>query len=412
MSDPGAVKSTTDANTSGEFAFSSPEAALAAILAEVRPVGTERCELAGAAGRVLAEPVLADRPSPACDVSSMDGYAVRLGDLGSGELVVGAHARIGREPAVMPEGAAVHIVTGAPVPAEAEAVIRREDVVESAGRIALRVVPEEVRAGANIRRAGENLAAGEEVVSAGREIGPSVAGALSMFGLARPSVFRRVRVGVLVTGDEVLPADSTPTPWQLRDANGPTLAAMLARGWSECEVVRVADEREALERAVRGALQRVDALVLTGGVSMGDRDFVPEVLAACGCRVLLHRLPQRPGKPMLAAVADEGRPVFGLPGNPVSVAVTARRYALPALARRAGMALIPPPQMVTLDEPDAATVGLWWFRLARLTGPGRVALVGTRGSGDIPSAARADGFVEVSPGCVADGRLPFFGWDR
>jgi molybdopterin molybdotransferase len=393
------------------FAFDSPAAARAALLEETEPVAVESCPLAEASGRILAQPLLADRPSPACDVSAMDGYAVRLVDLATRALEVSGHARIGSQPPEMPAGSALHIVTGAPVPAGAEAVVRREDVIESPGRIELRGESDAVRPGANIRRQGENLDTGAKVLAPGAAITPPVAAALSMFGEARPAVYRRVRVAILITGDEVLGADASPTPWQLRDANGPALAAMLGTpSWCDCDVAHVPDDEAALASRVAEALESADALVLTGGVSMGDRDYVPAVLAACGCRTLFHKLPQRPGKPLLGAVASGGKPVLGLPGNPVSVLVTARRYALPALQRRAGLRDQPHPRLVTLDQTDDRTLGMWWYRLVRTNHPGVVSLASSRGSGDLPSAAGSDGFIEIPPDTRADRLLPFYSW--
>ncbi len=394
-----------------KFAFDSPAAALDALLEAIDPVGTETCPLVDATGRVLAQMLTADRPSPACDVSAMDGYAVRLGDLAARSLRVSGHIRIGIEPPTMPRGAVLHIVTGAPVPEGVEAVIRREDVAETPNHIELRVEPGAIKPGANIRRLGENLDTGSEIAAPGQAITPPLAASLSSFGVPNPLVHRRVRVAVLVTGDEVLAADSTPTPWQLRDANGPVLAAILdPLPWCDCNVIQVPDDKATLTDRVAEALEAADALILTGGVSMGDRDFVPTVLADLGCRVLFHKLPQKPGKPILGAITTGGKPVLGLPGNPVSVLVTARRYALPALQRRAGLRAISTPQLVTLDTPDDRTLKLWWFRLARTISPGVVSLTTSRGSGDLPSAVGADGFVEVPPESTGTAPLHFFPW--
>lgn len=392
------------------YAFDSPNDALAALLCLIEAVPAEACPLASASGRVLARAVVADRPSPACDVSTVDGYAIRLVDLKPGLLAVRGSASIGCEPPRMPEGAALQIVTGAPVPPEAGVVVRREDVGELGDRIELHADAGRIAPGANIRRCGENLGAGVEVVAAGRAITPTIAGALSMFGVATPLLHRMVRVAVLVTGDEVLEARDVPSPWTLRDANGPALASMFARPWCECTITRLPDEKATIAAAVDTALDSADALVLTGGVSMGDRDYVPSVLVDRGCRVLFHKLPQRPGKPLLGAVASGGRPILGLPGNPVSAVVTARRYGLPALARRAGFAQPPGPLEVVVDRPDAEKLGLWWFRLVRTIESGVVSLVPSQGSGDMPSAALADGFIEIPPNATPDQPAPFYAW--
>jgi len=395
------------------FVFDSPGAALEAMLARIEPVGVEQVGLDGAGGRVLAGDLRADRPSPACDVSAMDGYAVRLSDLSSGTIPVAGVIAIGREPQALPVGAALTIVTGAPVPAGAEAVIKREDVEESPGRIEFdTAVASGVKGGQNIRRRGENLDAGALVCAGGRLVTPAVAGALATFGVVTPGVFTNVRVGVVITGDEVVDPGETPDQWRLRDSHGSVLRTMLcARGWIELvSMARARDDADSILDAARAALGSCDALILTGGVSMGDHDHVPDVVRGLGAEVVFHRLPQRPGKPALGAVAAGGKPVFGLPGNPLSVLVTAHRLVLPALARRAGFRQSPAPTLVRVANGDDKTLGLWQHRLVRLTGGGEAELVVSRGSGDVPSAAGSDGFVEVPPGGSGAGPWVFYGW--
>lgn len=389
-----------------------PSEALAALLDELRAVETEAVELGRAAGRVLAQDVRSDRPSPPCDVSAMDGYAVRLGDLQAGKLLISAEAAIGQAPPAMTPGAAVRIFTGAAVPSDAEAVIKREDVREE--RHAIHVPSDlAVKPGANIRRCGENLAAGKRAVGRGTPIGAAVAAALATFGIARPRVYRRVRIAVLVTGNELLGADATPSAWQLRDANGPALSAMFGPLlWARLQPpLHVIDDRGMLEVALQGALLRADAVLLTGGVSMGDYDYVPEAIEAVGGRIVFHKLAQRPGKPMLGAVGPRGQAILGLPGNPVSVLATARRLALPALRQRAGLAKPDAPvPTVTLTNPGDKRLGLWWYRPVRLIDAGRAELVQTQGSGDMVATAGSDGFVELPPDAGGEGPWPFYAW--
>ncbi len=395
------------------FGFASPGEAVAAMLARVRSVGTERVGLAHAAGRVLAEAVTADRPSPAADVSAMDGYAVALSGMKPGEWPVADEVKIGREPAAIKAGTVSRIVTGAPIPAGADAVIKRELVEEKGATI---VVSAEALASVNpgeaIRRKGENAREGATIVEAGVRIGPSVAGALAQFGRDVVLVHRKVRIGILVTGDELIDTGATPTPWQLRDSNGPSLEALLLPvPWIDApERTRAPDAPETIRRAAEGLLERCDMLLCTGGVSMGQHDHVPWVIEALGGERVFHRVPQKPGKPVFGAVMKNGTPVLGLPGNPVSVLVTARRMAGPVLERLAGFAACTPPASVLVDPPDARTLGLWWQRLARLTGAGRAELVENMSSGDIAGAARADGFVEIPPGASGPGPWPFYAW--
>lgn len=397
------------------FVHDSPASAVAALFAAVRPLGepeTESVSLEQAAGRVLAQDVAADRPSPAVDVSSMDGYAVRLADAVHGTLPIAAEVRIGHEPPPLPPGACVRIVTGGAVPAGTDAVVKREDVHELGWNIEVPATTlDRLRHGENIRRRGENLAAGALAVQRGTPLTPAVAAALATFGVTHPTVYRPLSVHVVNTGDELVPPDETPTPWKLRDSNGPALTALLSRqAFLRVRTFRVRDDEGALRERVAQSLRECDAILLTGGVSMGHRDFVTGVLGDSGVRTLFHGVPQRPGKPVLAGLSEKGRPVLGLPGNPVSVMVTARRMALPVLRRCAGAERDAAAPMVRLTNPDGKTIPLWWHRLVRLSGSGDAELVDTHGSGDLVSAARADGFVEVPPNRDAAGEWPFFAW--
>jgi molybdopterin molybdotransferase len=360
---------------------------------------------------VLARALAADRPSPACDVSAMDGYAVRLRDVRPGRHGVAGEVRIGREP---PEGPGVwRIVTGAPVPAFADAILKREDVIEQDGAV---VIPPgalaAARPGQHVRRRGENAGAGDIVVDAGTTITPAVAAALAAFGVAQPEVFRKVRVGILVTGDEVLAVGRTPSAWEVRDANGPALASLVAPcPWAQVVAKRhVDDDPGATRDAVESLLGMSDALFITGGVSMGDRDYVPGSLRAAGCEVLFHRVSQRPGRPVLGALAA-GRPVLALPGNPVSVMVTARRFGGPVLSALAGCKRPMSSPFVALEGDAGPPHALWSFRPVRFTAPGRAAVVDSRGSGDLVGAARSDGFVELPPAAEGPGPWPFYTWE-
>ncbi len=394
------------------FTCDSPHAAIAAMRGLLNPTAIESLPLRDCAGRVLAQSIVADRHSPACDVSAMDGYAVRLTDLQGDALAVAGEVSIGQSSPAMPTGAALRIFTGGAVPPGCDAVIPREQVMEHPTRIqwppGLKVA-----AGQHIRRRGENGAAGETVVPAGVSITSPIAAALASFGIATPRVHQRVRLAVIVTGNEIHDVGETVEPWQLRDGNGPALAAMFAElRWIDCQSIsQVPDDPARLKSAIDQALRQSDALLLTGGVSMGDYDYVPATLSELGCRIVFHKLPIRPGKPVLGAIGPEGQVVVGLPGNPVSVMTTARRLALPLLRHLAGHAVIePPPPLARVVNADDKRLGLHWFRPVRLTGDGEVQLVATRGSGDIISAARSDGVVEIPPNQGGSGPWPFYAW--
>ena len=395
--------------------FDSPDAAVAALLADLKPVDFETIPSASAIGRVLAEMLRTDRDSPPCDTSAMDGYAVRIADLSTGALPVAGEIAIGKPPPALPTGAVLRIVTGAPVPAQADAVIRREDVDESDySRFVLRLAPTNIKPGQNIRRQGENAPAGTPVVGCGRQITPAIAAALAAFGRSNAIVRRRVRVGILNTGDELLPPDAHAQPWQIRDSNGPGLEAFIRRfPWWELSARRwAADTPDALRWAMDALLETSDCVITTGGVSAGDHDHVPGIVRDCGGRVVFHKLPVRPGRPVLGAVRG-GQVIFGLPGNPVSALVGMRRMILPVLRKLAGMKTVhPAPRTVRLAESDGKSLHLWWWRLVTLTEAGEARLLASHSSGDVVAAAASDGFVEIPPNQSGIGPWPFYGWDE
>ncbi|MFG0286055.1 MAG: molybdopterin molybdotransferase MoeA [Phycisphaerales bacterium JB039] len=407
-------------------AIDSPQRAVEAMCAAIRPVGTERVTLERAAGLALAESLRTDRPSPSADVSAMDGYAVSLGASpvrGGSVVPIAYEVRIGQDPGDLPPGACAKIVTGAAIPRGADAVIKREDVHETPDAITVREGVE-IEPGAHIRHKGENAQAGALIAEAGAEITPPVAAALAACGVGEPLVHRPLRLALLVTGDELRPLGEAITEYQLRDSNGPTLLALFGpKPWiGAIERARAPDDLAAIGDTLAAMLASADAAIITGGVSMGDHDHVPGALAALGAETLFHKLPQRPGRPMLGAVLD-GKPICALPGNPVSVMVTARRIALPALRRLAGFGRDPAPPAVTLDNDDGRSLRLWWHRPVSLTSAsaapggaglqpaGIASLIANQGSGDIPGAAGSDGFVEIPPGQSGAGPWPFYAWN-
>lgn len=411
------------------FAFDGPAAALEALRAAVpagrRPWPVHETALADARGRFLGADAHADRDSPAFDQSVLDGYAVRMAEAKAGDfLPVWGESRIGLAPPPMTAGTgAVRVSTGSAVPEGADAVIGREHVEEAldgaaSGGIRLRASALiGLQCGGNIRRRGENLRAGAPVLTAGAWLGAAQVGALASIGRHAVPVKAAVRVHLLATGEELVDCRDDPGPFGTRDSNGPTVGAILcSRSWIHLErSLRIRGEPAEIDASILQAGLHAHALVVTGGASMGHRDPVRAAVERAGARIVFHGLPQRPGKPTLAAVLDrpDGPPllVLGLPGNPLSAAVTAERLAVPALAGLCEGRL-PQPPLVPMAEDDGRTLPLWWHRLVRIDEAGQARPIDSRSSGDAPSAGGSDGFVEIPPGARAgpDRPVRFHAW--
>jgi molybdopterin molybdotransferase len=390
---------------------SSIQAKLLELRETLRIVDDEPLSIAQSHGRVLSQPVLASRDSPAADVSAMDGYAVRMCDLLS-KPQVQTTIFAGGEPVRLEPGKAIRILTGAVVPPGAEVVVRKEDTCEEQGLVSFEPAVSRLKSGANIRVRGENARTGDEIVSKGTVIGPQTLAGIATFADRNTvQVYRQLRVAILNTGDELVPLGEPLKYWQIRDSNGPFLEGSLQRySWVSIQRRKVPDTLEAIETHLRQALEDSDAVLLTGGVSMGETDYVPRAVQNVGGRILFHRIPIRPGKPLMGASTGSGKLIMGLPGNPLSVAVTWRRYALPLLMHVAGIESEQAKHKVEAMCDDTKTIDLTWFRLVRLLSDGRAYVIPSQGSGDVASLSRSDGFVEIPPGEIASGIREFYSW--
>jgi molybdopterin molybdotransferase len=361
-------------------------------------------------GRVLAQPIAAIQDSPSMDLSAMDGYALRWSDIASRRFSVVGTAAAGRAPILLPDGAAVRIFTGGVVPSEADLVVQREHCLEQGDTIELQCPLETLRKGLNIRKRGENARAGDPVLRAGQCIQPQTMAGIATFAqTSLLTVYRKVRVCMINTGDELISLGEPCEPWQIRDSNGPMLEAMLKPlNWVHSKRMRVQDTLESIEHAISDALVDHDAILLTGGVSMGDMDFVPQAIERVGGKIIFHRIPIRPGKPMLGAATNDGKLLLGLPGNPLSVATTFRRYGLGLLQSLAGISEqeVAPVEQVQCD--DEKKLDLLWFRLVKRRSDGVLIVEPSQGSGDVASLTRCDGFVEIPPGEIASGDRRFY----
>lgn len=396
-----------------KFKFDSPDEAIVALAERLLTVDTAS-ETEQVTGRTLANDIVADRDSPAANVSAMDGYAVRLSDIdGARSLPVVGESAPGAPPPTLESDSAVRIFTGAIVPAAAEAVIKREDTEELGQSIRFRPSALSTSKGEHIRFAGENAEAGKPILKAGTTITAASHATMANFGAYRADIFRAVRVSVLTSGNEVgLFSDESPQAWQLRNSNRFSITSLLQR--PALEVVSIDhgnDDADDLARLLDEQLQRSDAVILTGGVSMGDYDFVPDVVRRVGGEVLFHGLPIRPGKPILAAATASGKLILGLPGNPVSATVGCHRFALPLLAKMGGAtdwnSRCP---VVRLEQAGDKSIPLHWLRLVRITDHGVAVPVISKGSGDLVSLGQSTGYIEMPPGASGEGPWPYRAW--
>jgi molybdenum cofactor synthesis domain-containing protein len=392
--------------------------AIESIVGRVAVVNSQ--STAPVAGRVLSAPVLADRDSPAADVSAMDGYAVRMTDLAVADcLPIAGEVQPGTAPVELPHGTALRIFTGAAIPIGADLVVKREDTIETPTEVTWTDAARRLPSGANIRRQGENGRGGDSILPSGTVLTAASIAAAVNFGASQASVFSPVKCSVIVTGNELLDVSATPQPWQIRDSNGPTVAAMIdGHAWLRLvHQMRCGDDRDELRTKLATAIADSDTVILTGGVSKGDYDHVPEVIASLGGEILFHRLPIRPGQPVLGAVTSSGKLILGLPGNPVSTACCMQRIGMPLLRRMGGHTnWRPRPLHVMVENADDKTLPLVWMRLVRsigydaTTGTNRVQYITSKGSGDLVALGNSDGFVELPPGSNGPGPWPYYQW--
>jgi len=307
---------------------------------------------------------------------------------------------------------AVRIFTGAAVPHGAEAVVPREHCIESEHQVVIEGAPNRYTMGANIRRRAENASRGELVLGPDCLIDGPRASTIATFHESRHiQIRRKVRVSIINTGDELIEAGEPLQPWQIRDSNGPLLHTMLAaNSWITVRRIQVKDSAEQIEMRVREALDQSDAILLTGGVSMGDTDHVPGAIQATGAEIVFHKLPIRPGKPILGAVGPRGQLILGLPGNPVSVAVTYRRFAYPLLCTISGQSGLTFSVPVHVQSQDEKTLELIWFRLVTFNETGKAEILANQGSGDLAALGRSHGFVEIPSGTSSNGSFQFYDW--
>ena len=356
---------------------------------------TEEISGLDAAGRVLAEEVTADRDYPPFPRSARDGFAVRAADL-PGELRVIGEVRAGElYSGLVGAGEAVEIMTGAPLPQGADVVVMVEHT-ERTGNLVK--VTRALKTGENFGTQGSEAKRGNTVLSAGRRLGFAEIALLAMVGRECATVYRRPRVAILPTGDEIVEAGRSPEPFQIRNSNAWSMAVQVKRAGGDPQILPIArDNYESTRGLIEQGLD-ADLLLLSGGVSAGKYDIVERVLADVGAKFFFDRVLIQPGQPLVFGTARD-KFFFGLPGNPASTMVTFEVFARAAVELLGGATETPLPLLqARLSKDFRHTPGLTRFLPARLSADGStVAPEPWQGSGDVNALTRANAFLVTEP---------------
>jgi len=377
------------------------------------PVRVRQVELDAALGEILAEAVEADRDIPPFDRVCMDGYALRWDEWTAGrrEFTVSGSSPAGSERHPGPLlGSCVEVMTGAPSPVGCDLVVRVEDAHPRGNAVLLD--PSKVVRGQNLAWRGSDARAGKALVEAGQVLGPAQIGVLASVGAHRVSIRVRPSIRVVCTGDELVDVAKAPLAHQIRRSNDRFLtSALAARGQGAIPSTHLPDDPELLEAGLADLFGQADLLLVAGGVSASQRDFVPGVLEVLGCRCLVHGVAQKPGKPLWVGTGPRGQIVFALPGNPVAVAACFARYVLGLLHRHDPLI-----RSARLEAPITGLASMTRFVAAHLRDDGAGGVVAREspgnGSGDFLHLAGAEGFLEIPPGegLVTGSAARFWPW--
>lgn len=348
----------------------------------VQAIALEECQ-----GLALAEDIIADRDYPPFHRAAMDGFAVRLHELERGNVFPVASTIFAGQQSLSPiaAGHAVKIMTGAALPETFDAVVRVEDSVIENGFV--RLCPAKTSAWLNVAQRAEDAVCTDVVVPRGARIGASVLSAAAACGYAKLKVYAQPSVHIITTGNEIKDVESNPGPAEIRNSNKYTLMALCRHSGIRPQIYHCPDDSEALTRRIRESTLHADVVLLTGGVSAGDADYVPGAAASCGILQRFHKVNIRPGKPVYFGTGEAL--VFGLPGNPVSCHVTARVFVEPALCTL--MRLRETKETIKLAHAVTKKHGMQEYLRVRKDQSGRAVKTPHNGSGDFFASTRSDG---------------------
>ena len=372
-----------------------------AIAAAMPTFGATEVSLGLSTGRVLRQAVCAERDQPPFDRVTMDGIAIRYSSFVSGNrrFRIQSRQHAGEPPHLLDDDdGCIEIMTGAVLPGKTDCIVPVERI--SVENSVATIEPGYV-ANPNqfIHSQGSDHKKDHQILEAGHRIEAMDVAIIASCGLNSVQVSEQPEIRVISTGNELVPAGAPIAAHQIRLSNGPALIAMLeSHGYANCSHDHILDDREALKERLAQHLDESNVLILSGGVSMGKADFVPEVLAQLGVKVVFHKISQRPGKPMWFGIGSDGQAVFALPGNPVSTLICCRQYVLPALAR-AGLRKTPLPESALLAESYLFKPELTCFLPVRLMNDAGGQLIATprptNTSGDFAALSGTDGYIEL-----------------
>lgn len=370
------------------------------ILENTTKIPVEKVAISDALGRILAEDLCADRDFPPFNRVTMDGIAIRHEQLSNKQtsFLIEATAAAGNSEKTLqnPENC-IEVMTGAMIPLGTDAVIRYEDIEIKDKTANITIDTNEIRAGQNIHPQGSDRKNGDIIVPKGRKLSPAEIGVAATIGKHEILVQRKLRAVVISTGEEIVPITETPLPHQIRTSNGYALQACLKNWGLETENVLLPDDQAIIESKISEFMETFDVLILSGGVSAGKFDFVPQALENQGVKKLFHKVSQRPGKPFWFGKSANGTAVFALPGNPVSTFMCLNRYFKKWLDASQGIEN--EQLMAELAEDFTFKPELTFFLQVKLsyTLSGKILAtpVEGHGSGDLANLVEADAFLEL-----------------
>ncbi|WP_142684079.1 molybdopterin molybdotransferase MoeA [Chitinophaga polysaccharea] len=377
-------------------------AAFKAVMQTVRDLGTETVPFESAAGRILREPVLADRPFPPFDRVTMDGIAVNYDSFARGQHIFGVEdIQAAGTPQLQLSNTAncIEVMTGAVLPEMTDTVIQYEHLTPSEHEGFRRfTVHGAVKKGQNIHRKGSDVDAGSVLIKPGTLIGPAEAGVLATVGQTTVEVSKLPRVAVIATGNELVAVHETPEPHQVRISNIYSLLASLAQLGITARYVHLPDNEAEMKDQLLPLLRETDIWISSGAVSAGKYDFLPAVLEQLGMQQVFHKVQQRPGKPFLFGTFKNGPVVFALPGNPVSGFMCFYRYVHAWIQSAMGAAL-PEACYAQLSEKVIFDAALEYYLPVKLQSQPNGLLLAIpqpyQGSGDLASLLKADAFLTL-----------------